>query len=116
MSVSGVSPLHVSVSLLNIPNAPVLSMKFTSPIIVSLSTRVVSPSVPANTTTSPSNVVVTGIPIIPFTSYPLFQNFYNNPSGSTPFVQGYPWYGGNIPPPSPYVSPTRTYLGMSSGS
>ena len=75
MSASGVSPLHVSVSLSNIPNAPVVSLNFTSPIHVSTSTRVVSPSVPTNTTINVSNVVVTGVSSMPFTSSPLFHNF-----------------------------------------
>ena len=84
--------------------------------LICTSTRLVSTSVPTNTTTGSSNVVVTRIPNMYFKSSPLFQNFQNNPIGSTPFVQGYPWYGGHIPPSSLYVGPTPNYSGVSYGS
>ena len=70
------------------------------------------PSTPMIPTTSLDNVVVTSVPSMPFTSSPLFQNFHNNPSGSTPLVQGYPWYGVHIPPSMPYVGPTPTLEGV----
>ena len=100
MSTGGVSPLHVIVLLSNIPIALVVSLNITSPIYVSSSTRIISPLVPKSINTSPSSMIVTGIPNVPFTSSTLFQKFQSNPSGSTSFVQGYPWYGGHIPPSS----------------
>ena len=80
-----------------------------------MSSRVISPLVSVNPTTGPSKVVVTGIPNVPLTSSHIFQNFQNNPSSSTYFVQGYPWYGGHIPPFSPFVGPVPTYSGVSLG-
>ena len=110
------SPSHVCVPLSNIPNASVVSLSFNPFNHLSLSARVVGPSAPTIPTTSSANVVVTGVPSIPFTSSPLFQKFHNNPSGSTPLVQGYPWYGVHIPPSMPYVVPTPTLASVSSRS
>ena len=76
----------------------------------------ISPPVYANTTTGSSNVVVTGIPSVPFTSYPLFQNFQNNSINYVPFVQGYPWYGGHIHHSWPFVGLVSSCYGVYFGS
>ena len=116
MLIGVASPSHVCVPLSNIPNASVVSLSFNPSTHLSLSARVVGPSVPTIPTIGSANVVVTSVPSMPFTSYPLFQNFHNNASGSSPLVQGYPWYGVHIPPSMPYVVPTPTLASVSSGS
>ena len=73
MSVSGASHLHVSVPLSNIPNALVASLNFTPPTPLYQSARVASTSVPMIPTTILSNVVVTSVPNMHFTSSPLLQ-------------------------------------------
>ena len=52
--------------------------------------------------------VFTGIPSEPYTSSPFMQNAQSGLSGSTYFVQGFPWNGGHIPPSTPYVGPSPT--------
>ena len=73
----------------------------------------VSPSAPSNIT-GQSSGVVTGIPSTPYTSSPFMQNSQSDPIGSTSFVQGFPWNGGHIPPSTPYVDPSLTYVGVPS--
>ena len=116
MSSGGASAPHVSVPLSNIHNAHVVSLNFTPSTHLSLSDRVVGPLTLVSPTTSSTNMVVTGVPSMSFTSSPLFQFFQNIPSGSTPPIQGYPWYGGHIPPSMPYVGPTPTFVGVSARS
>ena len=90
-------------------NAPIPSAS-TAPL--SSSARVVNPSVPSNVI-GQSSGVVTRIPSVPFTSSPFMQSVQSVPSGSTLFVQGFSWNGGHIPPSTPYVGPSPTYVGVS---
>ena len=75
------------------------------------SSRVVQPSTPSNVVDISSGVV-TGISNAPFASHSFMQTVERGPSGSSSFVQGFPWNGGHIPPSTPYVGPTPTYVGM----
>ena len=108
-----VSPPRVSAPRPNAYVAPVVLLKFTTPL--SPSARVVSPSRPSNII-GQSSGVVTGIPSAPYISSPFMQNAQSGLSGSTYFVQVFPWNGGNIPPSAPYVVPLPTYVGVSSGN
>ena len=64
----------------------------------------------------PSGGVVTRIPISPFASPSFAHTAQSGPIGSSPFVQGFPWNGGQIPPSTPYVGPTPTYVEMQFGN
>ena len=85
MLVGGVFPPHVSTLISYTHAALVVSLNFTSLTLVSPSTKFISPLASVNTTTGSSNMVVTGIPNVTFTSSLLFQTFQNNPNRSTSF-------------------------------
>ena len=78
---------------------------------LSPSSRVVQPSAPSIVVDSFSGVV-TGIPSAPFGSPSFMDTTQSGPSGSSSFVQGFLWNGGNIPPSTPYVGPTPAYVSM----
>ena len=75
MLFGGVPPPHESTHIPNTHVAPVVSLSFTSSTPMSPSTRVVIPLVSVNTSTSASNVVITSIPSVPFTSPRYFKIF-----------------------------------------
>ena len=78
---------------------------------LSPSSRVVQPLTYSNVE-GPSSRVVTDILNAPFASPSLMNTAQSGPSGSSSFVQGFLWNGGHIPPSTPYVGPTPTYVGM----
>ena len=82
---------------------------------LSSSSLVANPSTPSNLT-GQSSGVGTRIPSTPYTSSPFMQNPQSGPSGSTSFVQGFPWNGGHIPPSAPYVGPSPTYVDVLFGN
>ena len=79
------------------------------------SAQVVNPLAASNVIGESSGMVI-GILSVPYTSYPFMQNSQSGLSGSTSFVEGFPWNGGHIPPSTPYVGPWPTYVGVSSGN
>ena len=99
----GVLPPLVSTPRTNIPTTPLTP-----------ASRVVQPPFPTSLAGS-SGGMVTGIPSVPTipTSVHIAQS---GPVGSLAFVQGFPWNGGNIPPSTPYVGPTPSYVGVQFGN
>ena len=77
--------------------------------------RVINPSTTSNVIGDFSGVV-TGIPSAPYTYSPCMQNAESCLSGSTSFVQGFPWNGGHIPLSAAYVGPLPTYVGVPTGN
>ena len=56
------------------------------------SAQVVNPSAASNVIGESSGMVI-GILSVPYTSYPFMQNAQSGLSGSTSFVEGFPWNG-----------------------
>ena len=56
--------------------------------------------------------MVTRIPSIPTIPSSFPYTTQSGPVGSSAFVQGFPWNGGHIPPSTPYVGPTPSYVGV----
>ena len=79
MLVDGVSSPHVSTHISSTHVPPVMSLNFTYSTPASLITRIISTPIPMIPTTSVSNVVVNGIPSVPFRSSPLFQKILEQP-------------------------------------
>ena len=73
--------------------------------------RVVQPPVHSNIGGT-SGDMVTGIPSIPTIPSSFPYTTQSGPVGSSAFVQGFPWNGGHIPPSSPYVGPSPSYVGV----
>ena len=78
---------------------------------LSPSSQVVQPLTSPNVI-GPSGGVVTRIPSASFASPTFMHTAQSGPVGSSSFAQGFPWNGGHIPPSTPYVGPTPTYVGM----
>ena len=114
MIASGVSPSPMSAPRPNVFTTPTMSLNFNSSTLVSPSARVANPSTPSNIN-GLSSMVVVAIANVPFTSYPLFPNTQSGPNDSTSFFHGFAWFGGHIPPSSPYVGPSPTYAGVPFG-
>ena len=73
--------------------------------------RVVQPLASTNVVGTSGGVVI-GILDAPSASTSFAYTSHSGPLGSSSFVQGFPWNGGNIPPSTPYVGPTPAYVGM----
>ena len=114
MPLGGLYPPHVTILVSNTHSAQVVSLNFSSTTLISPSTQVINTMLSMNSTTIYSTVIFTSIPSVPFTSSIFFQNFQNNPTSFSSFIQGFPWYGGHIPPSSPFVGHVPTYFGVSS--
>ena len=82
---------------------------------LSPSSRVVQPSTSSHVV-DPSSGVVTGIPSAPFATPSFMHTAQSAPSGSSSFIQGFPWNGVHITPSTPYVGPTPSYVGMPFGN
>ena len=104
IAVEGVLPPPVSSPRSSIPTTP-----------LTLASRVVQPPVPTSIA-SASDGVVTGIPSIPTVPSSFTHTAQSGPVGSSTFVQGFPWNGGNIPPSTPYVGPSPSYVRVQFGT
>ena len=104
-----------------IPADGVLSPSISSPrssipsTPLTLASRVVQPPVHSSLA-STSGDMVTGIPSIPTVPSSFTYTTQSGPVGSSAFVQGFPWNGGHIPPSTPYVGPSPSYVGMQFGN
>ena len=96
----GVLPPSVRAPRYSIPTTPL-----TPP------SRVVQPSIPTSLTGA-SGGMVTRIPSIPTIPSSFTHTTHSGPIGSLAFVQGFPWNGGHIPPSTPYIGPSPSYVGV----
>ena len=96
----GVPPLLVGAPRTSIPTTPLTP-----------ASRVVQPPASKNLAGT-SGGVVTEIPSVPSIPTSFAHTAQSGPIGSSSFVQGFPWNGGHIPPSTPYVCPTSTYVGV----
>ena len=60
--------------------------------------------------------MVTGIPSIPTVPSSVQYTAQSFPIGSLAFIQGFPWNVGHIPPSTPYVGPSPSYVGVKFGN
>ena len=104
ISVEGVLPPPVSALRSSIPSTPLTP-----------ASQVVQPLVHSNLVGT-SGDMVTGIPSIPTIPSSFPYTSQSGPVGSSAFVQGFPWNGGNIPPSSPYIGPSPSYVGVHFGN
>ena len=102
--VEGVLPTPVSAPRSSFPSTPLTPMR-----------RMFQPLVHSNIGGT-SGDMVTGIPSIPTIPSSFPYTTQSGPVGSSAFVQGFPWNGGHIPPSSPYVGPSPSYVGVQFGS
>ena len=98
--VEGVPPPQVGAPRTSIPTTPLTPASW-----------VVQPPAPTNLAGT-SGGVVTGIPSVPSVPTSFAHTVQSGPIGSSSFVQGFPWNGGHIPPSTPYVGPTPSYVGV----
>ena len=100
VSIEGVLPPPVSAPRSSIPSTPLTP-----------ASRVVQPPVHSNLVGT-SGDMVTGIPSIPTIPSSFPYTTQSGLVGSSAFVQGFPWNGGHIPPSSPYIGPSPSYVGV----
>ena len=103
LPVEGVLPPPVSAPRSSFPSTPLTP-----------ASRVVQPLVHSNIGGISDNTVV-GIPSIPTSPSSFPYTTQSGLVGSSTYVQGFPWNGGHIPPSSPYVGPTPSYVGVQFG-
>ena len=77
--------------------------------------QVVQPPASTNVVGTSGGLVI-GIPSVPSASPSFAHTTQSGPIGSSSFVHGFPWNGGHIPPSTPYVGPTPTYVGVQFGN
>ena len=75
----------------------------------------VQPPVHSNLAGTSGDMVI-GIPSIPTVPSSFPYTTHSGLVGSSAFVQGFPWNGGHIPPSTPYVGPTPSYVGVQFGN
>ena len=102
--VEGVPPPPVGTPRTNTPTTPLTP-----------ASRVVQPPTSTNVVGSYVGLVV-GISNAPFASPSFAHTAQSGPLGSSSFVQGFFWNGKHIPPSTPYVGPTPTYVGVQFGN
>ena len=100
----GVLPPSIGTPRISIPSTP-----------LSPASWVVQPPAPTSLVGA-SGGMVTGIPSVPIVPTSFTQTAQSGPIGSSAFFQGFPWNGGNIPPSTPYVGPTHSYVGIQFGN
>ena len=98
--VEGVLPPPVSAPRSSLPSTPLTPVS-----------QVVQPLVHSNLEGT-SGDMVTGIPSIPTVPSSFPYTTQSGPVGSSAFIQGFPWNGGHIPPSTPYVGPSPSYVGV----
>ena len=96
----GVIPPPVSSHRSSIPSTP-----------LNPASLVVQPPVHSNLAGTFDDMVI-GIPSIPTVPSSFTYTTQSGPVGSSAFVQGFPWNGGHIPPSTPYVGPSPSYVGV----
>ena len=100
----GILPPPVSTPRSSIPSTPLTP-----------ASRVVQPPVHSNLVGT-SGDIFTGIPSIPSVPFSFTYTTQSGLVGSLAFVQGFPWNGGHIPPFTPYVGPSPSYVGVQFGN
>ena len=98
--VEGVPPPPVGAPRTSIPTTPLTP-----------ASRVVQPLAPTSLAGAFGGMV-TGIPSVATVLNSFTHTAQSGPIGSSNFVQGFPWNGGHIPPSTPYVGPTPSYVGV----
>ena len=71
--------------------------------------QVVQPPTPTSLAGASSGMV-TGIHSVPTVPISFTHTTQSGPIGSLAFVQGFPSNGGHIPPSTPYVGPSPSYV------
>ena len=100
----GVLPPSVSTPRTSIPIMP-----------LNPASRVVQPPAPTSLA-SAFGGMVTGIPSVPTVPTSFAHTPLSGPTGSSAFVQGFPWNEGHIPPSTPYVGSSPSYVGVQFGN